>query len=181
MSFFSKIFGGKKSESLTVDQLIQDTLAGLLDAGKFDLSYDMTRETDELVRIDLTGNDEDLLKSKDGQVLESIQLFLKRVCQHRFPEDNSEIILDCGGFREEANQALVDLAEKLKSVALEKGRTVYFRALPPKDRKVIHQYLANDSRVKSRSVGDGLYKKIKIYPAKNNSTSGDEEVQPTNA
>jgi spoIIIJ-associated protein len=74
--------------------------------------------------------------------------------------------MDCNGFRQESNQALVDLAEKLKGIALEKGKSVYFRALPPKDRKIIHQYLAGDPRVKSRSIGDGLYKKIKIYPIK---------------
>ena len=59
-----------------------------------------------------------------------------------------------------------NLAEKLKNRAIDQGKSVYLRALPPKDRKIIHQFLANDDRVKSRSVGDGLYKKIKIYPNK---------------
>ena len=52
---------------------------------------------------------------------------------------------------------------------MSKGKPVYFRALPPRDRKVVHQYLAEDGRVKSRSIGDGLYKKIKIFPVKNES------------
>jgi spoIIIJ-associated protein len=51
-------------------------------------------------------------------------------------------------------------------MALEQGRSVYYRALPPKERKIVHQYLAQDPRIKSRSLGDGLYKKIKIYPVK---------------
>ena len=69
----------------------------------------------------------------------------------------------------------MDLADKLKGIALEKGKSVYFRALPPKDRKVIHQYLANDQRVKSRSIGDGLFKKIKIYPVKGQRNDVEDE------
>ncbi|MCB0415883.1 MAG: hypothetical protein KDD50_16215, partial [Bdellovibrionales bacterium] len=79
------------------------------------------------------------------------------------------------GFRQEANDELIKLAEKLKGIALKKKKSVYFRALPPKDRKIIHQYLAEDGRVKSQSVGDGLYKKIKIFPKKGN----DERSQAT--
>ena len=60
---------------------------------------------------------------------------------------------------------MITLAEKLKGIAVSKKKSVYFRALPPKERKIVHQYLADDDRVKSRSIGDGLYKKIKIYPA----------------
>ena len=71
-----------------------------------------------------------------------------------------------------ANKSLVELAEKLRDRALEQGRSVYLRALHPKDRKVVHQYLASDERVRSRSVGDGLFKKIKIYPVKNSKAEG---------
>ena len=171
MSLFSKIFGGKKkAEGSDLESLIEATLEGLLEKAQFDLTFEMNASTDEKgepqVSFEFAGDDEEILKDKEGQMIDSIQLFLKRVVQHHFPEDRTNIIIDCGGFREESNQALVDLAEKLKGVALEKGKPVYFRALAPKDRKIIHQHLANDERVKSRSVGEGLFKKIKIYPTK---------------
>ncbi len=170
--FFSKIFGGKKKEaSNPIEERIQQTLQELIDKAGFDLDFQISSSQDEQgenqVLIELSGQDEELIKDKDGQMIDSIQLFLKRVLQHNFSDDRTNVVIDCNGFREESQQALVELAEKLKSVALEKGKSVYFRALPPRDRKVIHQYLAGDERVKSRSVGDGLFKKIKIYPAKN--------------
>jgi spoIIIJ-associated protein len=171
--FFSKIFGGKKKgETGDVENLIVETLDGLLDKAQLDLAYELNLSKDNngepQVVIEFTGDDEELLKDQEGQLIDAIQLFLKRVVQHHFPEDKTNIAIDCDGYREESNQALVDLAEKLKGIVLEKGKSVYFRALPPRDRKVIHQYLSEDSRVKSRSVGDGLYKKIKIYPSKGN-------------
>jgi len=170
--FFSKIFGGKKqNEGSEVETLIQTTLDGLFEIGGFDISFEMESNVDNTdshhITVELSGDDTDLIKDREGAVIDSIQLFVQRVVQHHLPEDRTKITIDCGGYREESNQALVDLAEKLKGIALEKGKSVYFRALPPKDRKVIHQYLANDERVRSRSIGDGLFKKIKIYPVKN--------------
>ena len=99
-------------------------------------------------------------------MLDAFQLYLKRAVQHNFPNDKSNITVDCGGYREESEAALIERAENLKVIAIEQGKSVYYRALPPKERKIVHQYLAQDPRVKSRSLGDGLYKKIKIFPAK---------------
>ena len=170
--FFSKLFGGKKKDggASEVENLIAATTEELIEKAGFDLEFDIDSNLNEKdepqITIEFSGADEDLLKDREGQMIDAIQLFVKRVVQHHFPEDRTSIVIDCNGYREESSQALVELAEKLKGIALEKGKSVYFRALPPRDRKVIHQYLANDTRVKSRSVGDGLFKKIKIYPAK---------------
>lgn len=164
MNFLKKLFG-KSSQPGTVDQVVDETLKGVLDLADLQLTYDIVSSTDEQVTIEVAGSDEELLRDKDGQLLDALQFFMKRVIQHQLPESKVEVVFDSKGYREESNQALLDLAEKLKQVAIEKNRSVYFRALAPKDRKVIHQYLANDERVKSRSIGEGLYKKIKIFPA----------------
>lgn len=176
--FLSRLFGGKKKdgEAGDVETLVRATVEGLVEKGRFDLSYDISTGTDDKgfpqILVELSGSDEELLREREGQMIDSIQLFLQRVVQHNFPDDKTNIQIDCNGYREESSKALIDLADKLKDVAIEKGKSVYIRALPPKDRKIVHQYLASDDRVKSRSIGDGLYKKIKIYPAKG---SGAEE------
>lgn len=170
--FFGKLFGGKKKEGpeAGAEGIIEETMAALLEKSGLELEFELSEgESEEDARtvvVELFGEDQDLLTEREGQLLDAIQLFLKRVTQHRVAEERINVVVDCDGYREEANKSLVELAEKLKGIALEKGKSVYFRALPPKDRKVIHQYLANDGRVKSRSIGEGLYKKIKIFPVK---------------
>jgi len=153
-----------------VETLVQDTLKGIIEKGQFDLtfkiSYEKESDTESVLAVEFSGSDEELLKDKKGQMLDAFQLFLKRVVQHNFPEDKTNITVDCGGYRDESAAALIERAENLKTIAIEQGKSVYYRALPPKDRKIVHQYLAQDPRVKSRSLGEGLYKKIKIYPAK---------------
>ena len=184
----SRLFGGGKkassknqsSSDSELNSLLNDTISGLLEKANFDLNFDLVEKKDDRgdlqITVEFSGADEEILKDSEGQMIDAIQLFLKRVVQHNFPEDRTNIMIDCNGYQEESSQALVDLAEKLKETAIEKGKSVYFRALPPKDRKVIHQYLAGDSRVKSRSVGEGLFKKIKIYPVKSNSRQDDQSA-----
>ncbi|MCB0341533.1 MAG: hypothetical protein H6626_11685 [Pseudobdellovibrionaceae bacterium] len=171
--FFGKLFGGKKEEKLenSPEGVVENTLVSILNLSGLELSVEVEKDVDTGdIFVELFGEDEGLAKDREGQLLDAFQLYLRRAVQHQFPDDILNINVDCGGFREEARQSLLELAEKLKDVAVDKGKPVYFRALPPRDRKVVHQYLAEDGRVKSRSVGDGLYKKIKIYPIKGQSS-----------
>ncbi len=164
--FLSKIFGKKAAGGNDPQSLIEATFTELLSVSAVNLEFELKDTRDDNYYYEIFGVDEDLLRDKEGQLLDAFQLFLTRVAQHRFPDLKIAVHVDNAGYREEANQELIDLAEKLKNIAMEKGKPVYFRALPPRDRKVIHQYLAEDGRVKSRSVGDGLFKKIKIFPIK---------------
>lgn len=168
MGFLSKIFGGSKEKAVLkkAEQVLEEVLFELLKRSGLNLSFEVKRTDDNGMLVDIFGEDEELLLEKDGQLIDSIQLFLVRVVQHRFQEDRVEISVDCNGFRDESNKALLDLAEKLRDRALDKKKSVYFRALPPKDRKVVHQFLATDGRVKSRSVGEGVYKRIKVFPVR---------------
>lgn len=172
--FFSKLFGGGEKKD-NLETVVEATLNGILENANFDLSYELNlSKKDDVteIKIDFSGGDEELLKDYKGQLLDAFQLIVKRVTQHHFADTQTNVIVDCGGYREESEAALIERAEHLKTIAIEQGKSVYYRALPPKERKVVHQYLAQDGRVKSRSLGDGLYKKIKIYPAK--STTGPE-------
>lgn len=183
--FFSKLFGGgKKRDTNSVLkagsplELVRNIMNGLIERSHLDLTFDIKSETNgevEEIFVELSGNDEAMLTEKEGALLDAFQLFIKRAIQHQMPDAKVNVNFDSNNFREESSRSLVELADRLKEKALEQGRSVYLRALPPKDRKIVHQHLANDERVRSRSVGDGLYKKIKIYPVKNAKNENLEE------
>ena len=176
--FFSKLFGGggKKKEEIAAPgksgsaiAIVQDVMRGLVDRAHLELSFEarsVPGGSSEEIAVEISGNDVGLVTEKEGALLDAFQLFIKRVLQHQLPDANVNVTFDSNGFREESSKELVELAERLKEKCLEQGRSVYLRALPPKDRKIVHQHLAGDERVRSRSVGDGLFKKIKIYPVK---------------
>jgi spoIIIJ-associated protein len=52
-----------------------------------------------------------------------------------------------------------DLAELVKA----DGKTQAIPPLNPSERRVVHVALQDDKDIRSRSVGDGLFKKILIY------------------
>ncbi len=172
-TLFEKIFGKKKEkngEVESIDSVVREVLEGTIRRADIQAGFEIKKEelgeNEWNLTVEMQGDDEELLTQKDGQLLDAFQLLVKRVLQHRFPEARVNLVVDSGGFRDGVNQGLIDLVEKLKEVVLEKGKSVYCRALPPKDRKFVHQYVAQDERLRSRSVGEGLYKKIKIYPSK---------------
>ena len=99
--FFSKIFGGGKKEDL--ESVVEATLNGILEKGNFDLSYELNlskKEEITEIKIEFSGGDEALLKDFKGQLLDAIQLIIKRVTQHHFSDTQTNVIVDCGGYRE---------------------------------------------------------------------------------
>jgi spoIIIJ-associated protein len=166
--FFSKIFGGGKSDVNAPEHInvVNETLKGLVEKSGLDVEFNVTASGENSVAVQISGSDEKMLTDKDGMTLDAIQLFLLRVLQHRFHDEKIDVTVDCSEYRREANRQLEEVADQLREKVLTNNKSVYYRALPPKDRKVIHQYLANDGRVRSRSVGEGLYKRIKVYPVR---------------
>jgi len=181
MGLLSKIFGGEKKKSETPKGFTQYVLNGLIERAEFSIDFKISEsKTEEGFDIDvnLYGDDADLMteKSRNGVLLDSLQVFVKKALQHNFMGQKINLNMDCDGYREKAKKSLIELAEKLMNSAIDQGKTVYVRSLPPKDRKVIHQFLADDGRVKSRSIGDGLYKKIKIYPIQSDDQKSNDQV-----
>jgi len=179
VGIFGKIFGKKKENSTEV--LVNEQLTQLIKLGKFDLSFNIkaTKTNDDMdeIFVNLSGNDKNLLTDKDGMLLESFHSFLKRVVRNKTGSENFLLKMDCDGFKEDTEKALVEEAEDLKNKVLAQGKSFYFKPLSPKDRKTVHQYLSTDERVKSRSVGDGLFKKIKIYPAKTDTFQKNQTIE----
>ena len=163
---FKKLFKGKeKTPVALVEQVLQD----LLEKGGFLLSLEIKETNEGEIFIDIFGEDEGLLKTKEGRFLLALQTYLNRVVQHHFFGQSVFVRLDSGNFFEEKEQRLLDLADKLKQKALSTGRPVYIKkALSPFQRRKVHQFLTEDGEVRTSSVGEGFYKNICITPSSGN-------------
>ena len=158
------LFGGKKKQAQTV---IKELVSQLLEGGAFSLSFQIEKEKEKenSFKLDIFGEDEGLLKTKDGRFLSALQTYLNRVVRHNFEEQAVFIRLDSGHFFEDKEQRLLDLADKLKQKALSTGRPVYLKkSLSPFQRRKVHQFLTEGGAVKTSSVGEGFYKNICITP-----------------
>ena len=166
---FKRFFKGKEPEHIMfIDNLLQT----ILEKARFELSYTLKQREEEIL-IDLKGDDEPLLKSKEGRLLFALQVFLNKAIQNQFSGKGFIVNLDSDGFFEEKEQRLLTWAGKLRKKALATGRPVYLKkSLSPFDRRKVHQFLAEDGDVQTSSVGEGFYKTICISPSKATSSEG---------
>jgi len=115
---------------------------------------------------------EEVLTGQDGKTLDSIQYLLRKIIARKV-SNRLRLTVDVGNYREKRLEELKEralvLAEKVKN----NGKTQVIAALSPSERRVIHMSLQDDKEIRSRSVGDGLFKKILIYkPGKGGGKGG---------
>ncbi len=130
------------------------------------------------VACTLRGEFEENLTGADGKVLDSLQYILRKIISRKVSE-RLRISINVGDFREKRLDELKIRAIELATQVKEDGKTQVLPALNPSERRVIHMILQEDNDIRSRSVGDGLFKKILIYkPGKGNRPTGRKRSQP---
>lgn len=140
---------------------IKEDITALLAAMTFpsDVSVEVT---DGAVSCRITGENEEALIGNDGRTLDSLQYLLRKMMSRRLP-DRMMLGLDVGNYRAERAEALKIRATELATQVKEDGKTQAIAALNPSERRVVHLILQEDKEIRSRSVGEGLFKKVLIY------------------
>jgi spoIIIJ-associated protein len=110
----------------------------------------------------VTGPYEERLVGPDGRVIDSIQYLLRKIAVRRCPEP-LRIAVNVGDFRERRLEQLRAMALQLAEEVRSSGKTRIIPALNPSERREIHLLLQTDTEVRSRSVGDGVFKRILIF------------------
>jgi spoIIIJ-associated protein len=129
------------------------------------------------VACTLRGEFEEELTGVDGKVLDSLQYLLRKIISRKVPE-RLRISINVGDFREKRLEELKVRCVELAAQVKEDGKTQVLPALNPSERRVIHMILQEDKEIRSRSVGDGLFKKILIYkPGKGARPGGRKKPQ----
>ncbi len=110
----------------------------------------------------LRGEFEENLAGPEGKVLDSLQYILRKIVSRKVQE-RLRISINVGVFREKRLEELKVKAAELAALVKEDGKTQILPGLNPSERRVIHMFFQEDKDIRSRSVGDGLFKKILIY------------------
>lgn len=115
---------------------------------------------------------EEVLAGQDGKTLDAIQYLLRKIVVRKAP-NRLRVTVDIGNYREKRLAELKEQALELAIQVKADGKTQVIAALSPSERRVIHMSLQDDKEIRSRSVGEGLFKKILIYkPGKGNKGGG---------
>jgi len=121
-----------------------------------------------MVQCRIVGEHDETILGPEGRTLDSLQYLLRKMTSSRLPE-KMLLDIDTGNFRERRTLELQKLAGELADLVKGDGKTQVIPALNPFERRVVHLVLQEDKGVRSRSVGDGLFKKVLIFQTRQGS------------
>ncbi len=114
------------------------------------------------LRCHVSGDFEEEITGQEGKTLDSLQYLLRKITAKKITE-RVRISIDAGDFKEKRQDELEDLARELAVLVKGDGKTQIIPSLNPSERRVVHMTLQDDKEIRSRSVGEGLFKKVLIY------------------
>jgi spoIIIJ-associated protein len=134
----------------------------MLRAGGFDLTAE-AESAESGFKVQIQGDDVAVLLARNAEMLDAIEYVCNRIF-NREPGHDNRIVFDSGNYRARREKELRLMAEK----AAEKVRTSHvpfsFDPMSPNERRIVHLALAGDDAVRTESLGDGIDRKVTIYP-----------------
>ncbi|MGE0460409.1 MAG: protein jag [Vicinamibacterales bacterium] len=113
------------------------------------------------VRINLDGEDGNVLTRRQGEALAALQHVVSAVFRNDVPEGH-RLVVDCMGYRKgkdaELRQMAIFLAEKARTTGLAQE----IGPLNPYERRIVHLAVKEVPGVSSESIGDAFEKTVII-------------------
>ncbi|MDF1577040.1 MAG: Jag N-terminal domain-containing protein [Desulfobulbales bacterium] len=140
---------------------VKNDLEKILELMGFPAAVEVTNEANKITAR-IGGDIDEAIIGPEGQTLDSIQYLMRKIISRRI-EGKVMFSLDAGDYRNRRRDELEEKALKLAEEVKVSGRTKSIPALNPAERRIVHMTLQADRSIRSRSVGDGHFKKILIY------------------
>ncbi len=158
-------------------QMIKEDLLHVLELMDAPSTVEVEQKDGKLL-MRINGDHLERIIGPSGQALDSLQYLLRKMAGKKLTE-RVQLTLDAGNFRESRITELQATAERMAGEVKESGRTKSIPSLNPAERRIVHMVLQQDTSIRSRSVGDGLYKKVLIYlPGKGRKRSNKNTRKP---
>ena len=114
--------------------------------------------------FEIEGDDSGLLIGRKGETLRSFQ-FLVRFLVSRNMGQRTNVSVDVEGYDDRRKQSLHNLAERVSQRVVRTGRSIELEPMNPRERRLVHMFLADESGVYTESSGSGSDRKIVIFPS----------------
>ena len=115
--------------------------------------------------LEIKRDEEGVLIGKDGRTLESLQMLINRMVNKRL-RNTTRVVLDIDGYRKRRADSMVSIGYRLGEKAKRIGHSLTVGPFNAHDRRIIHVTLKDDLCLKTESLGEGEFKKVKIIPIK---------------
>jgi spoIIIJ-associated protein len=113
--------------------------------------------------LDVYGTNATHLIGRRGETLAALQ-YLTRLIASRELQRRSDVIVDVESYKSRRAKTLYTLAQRMAEEAMSRNRVVALEPMPPHERRIIHLALRSHPDVETRSVGEGVGRKVTIVP-----------------
>ena len=152
-------------------ETLQSILRDILRASKLELEFSIRpvapgdREPNgPEIAVELSGPDVDVLLEKKGAVLDALEHVALKAA--RVDEDSfGKIVFDANGFRRLRTDELRAMARIAADRVIEVGDPFEMNPMTPRERRIVHLALRDETRVRTESEGRGPDRRIVIRPA----------------
>lgn len=118
-----------------VDNFVVETVKKLLIMMDVNLEVEVVKSSEHFALINLSGPDKGIIIGKKGKTLNSFEFLLNTLVK------GCRVEVDVEGFKEKRANTLRDLARKMAEKALRTDKAVKLNAMPPRERKIIHEII----------------------------------------
>ena len=125
---------------------------------------------EEKIVINLDADSARGIIGRRGEIIDAVQTLAGAVA-NTGRRDYKRVVVDCGNYREEREETLKRVAEKLAAKAVRLGKRMRLEPMNPYERRIIHSALAENPDVTTKSEGKEPARFVVIIP-KNMRTDG---------
>lgn len=163
-------------------------LKTMIDSFKVEDAKVTAKLVDGVVEVDVDCDDYGIIIGRRGETLDALQ-YLTSLAIKKSTDKYVRVTLNVGDYRAKREQTLRALAVKNANQAIRTGRRYTFEPMNPYERRIIHTAVQEVEGATSRSVGNGMDRKVIIEPEggvrysnnrgrRNNSRSGYTPAKP---
>lgn len=145
-------------------QLVEELTKEVLEKIGAPAGVVVAENEDGSFKVDVRGEDLGALIGFHGEGLSSLQLFLNLAVHKRLGEWR-RVLLDIGGYRQEREQKIFELAERTADRVRFLQTPVTLAPMPAFERRLVHLALANDATIETESVGEGWERRVVVKPS----------------
>lgn len=168
-AFGKKCADGVSEVSEENAALGKEVLQKVVDFITIDAAISVTHNDGKLV-YEVSGGNTAVLIGKRGQTLEAMQYLVEKIINKQNGQ-RIRVEVDIEGYLQAQRERLEKLALRLGEKVKKSGKPVTAGQFNAHDRRIIHIALKEDREVRTHSVGEGYYRKLKIYPKRKKNPS----------
>lgn len=123
----------KVNTNLNIEKEILEKTNFLLEKMNLDLQVEVVKIKEKSYLINLVGADNAVIIGQKGKTLNSFEYLLNCLL------NDCRVEVDVEKFKEKRNATLRSLAKKMAEKVLKTNKTIRLNAMPPRERKIIHE------------------------------------------